>query len=187
MKKNLVTKILVALLAATTTFGLVGCNVTTTQTYTESHTDADGNTVTTTTTTTTDENGTTTETTTSDEPLEDEEVDEEVEYINASLTIENESNFDFAELYFTAEADDDWGEDILGDDAPLAVGEKITFDDAITYAPGVGFNCDLRAVDADGNSLDFNGLDVSQPEDAESIYLLIEYDEEADSYSITAL
>lgn len=183
MKKNLVAKILVALLATTATFGLVGCNVTTTETYTETHTDADGNTTTTTTTTVTDENGTTTETTTSDEPVED---DEEVEFISASLSIENETNFDFVELYFTAGDDEDWGEDILGEDSPLAVGESITFYDAVTYVPESGFYCDLRAVDVDGNSVDFEGLDISFAEDVENIHILIVYDEADGSYSVSA-
>ena len=197
MKKNLVAKILVALVATTAAFGLVGCGVTTTETYTESYTDENGETTTTTTTTVTDENGeTTTETTTettSDEVVEDdvdesvdEVTDEDAEYIVASLSIENETNFDFVEMYFTTEDTTDWGEDTLGDDAPLAVGEVITFNDAVTYVPESGLYCDLCAVDADGSSIEFTGLDISFPEDVENIYILIEYDAETDTYTVTA-
>ena len=172
MKKRIV----VALVAAVAVVSLMGCNVTTTKTYTETTTDADGNTTTTTTTTT---NGETTTETTEGEP--EEEV-EEVESTVATIAFENETDFDFAELYFASGASDNWGENILGDDAPLEVGEVITYKDSFTYSAD-NTVWDIKAVDEEGNNVEFPGADMKAASDAENIHILFEYDEENQSYS----
>ena len=171
-------KILSTMLAMVAVASLVGCNVTTTSTYTETTTDANGNTTTTTTTTT---NGETTTETTESGPEEAEEA-EEVELLVASLAFENQTDFDFAELYFSLDDSDDWGEELLGSDAPLAVGEVITFTDALTYSPD-GSVWKIKVVDAEGNSVEFDGADVTVTSDPEEVYILFTYDEENQAYS----
>ena len=174
-------KIVLTMVAMVAAVSLMGCNVTTTSTYTETTTDADGNTTTTTTTTTNGE--TTTETTESGPEEEVEEVaEEEAELTVATITFENETDFDFAELYFALSASDNWGDEILGEDAPLAVGEYITYPDALTYSEENSV-WDIKAVDADGNNVEFNGADMLASSDPTNIYITIEYDSETQSYS----
>lgn len=168
MKKKIVLTIATAVAA----IALVGCGVTTTTTYTETTTDANGNTISTTTTTT---NGqTTTETTQSSSS--------EPEMIVATIAFENETNFDFAALYFSPSEDDNWGEDILGDLAPLAVGEKVTYENAITFPADDGV-WDIRAKDADGNTVDFEGVDMLTAADPTNVYITFEYDDATQSYT----
>ena len=168
-------KILSTMLAMVAVASLVGCNVTTTSTYTETTTDADGNTTTTTTTT---KNGETTTETTESGPEEA----EEAELLVASLAFENQTDFDFAELYFSLDGSDGWGDELLGSDAPLAVGEIITFPEALTYSAS-GSVWDIKAVDAEGNSVEFDGADVTVTSDPEEVYILFTYDEENQAYS----
>ena len=154
MKKRIV----FALVAAVAVVSLMGCNVTTTKTYTE----------------------TTTETTESG-PAEE---TEEAELTVATIAFDNETNFDFAELYFSPADSDDWGDNILGDDAPLAVGEMITYNNALTYSEDSAV-WDIKAVDADGNNVEFDGADMLTASDAENIDIVFEYDAENESYSAT--
>lgn len=168
-------RVLSTMLAMVAVVSLVGCNVTTTSTYTETTTDADGNTTTTTTTTT---NGETTTETTESGPEEAEEDD----LLVATLAFENQTDFDFAELYFSLADSDSWGEELLGSDAPLAVGEVITFPEALTYSAG-GSVWDIKAVDAEGNSVEFNGADMAVASNPEDICILFTYDEENQAYS----
>ena len=169
MKKRILATLLVVVAAVS----LMGCHVTSTKTYTE--TDADGNTTTTTTTT---ENGkTTTETTVSTA----EEAEEVVKTV-ATITFDNQTDFDFAELNFASAASDSWGDNILGDDAPLAVGEYITYEEKFTYSSD-NTVWDIRAIDSEGNSVEFTGADMLLASDPTNIYVLFTADE--DSYSVT--
>ena len=168
-------KIVLTMVAMVVAVSLMGCNVTTTSTYTETTTDADGNTITTTTTTTNGE--TTTETTESSA----EEETAEAEPTVATIAFANETDFDFAELYFALAASDNWGEDILGDDAPLAVGEVITFNEFTYSVDDTVWN--MKVVDADGNNVEFNGADMLASSDPTNIYITFVYDEETQSYS----
>lgn len=181
INEKMAKKIAVIVLAVAATFSVVGCSVEKTVTTTESHTDADGNTTTTTTTKTTDNNGTTTTTETTESGTE-EAAEEEAELLVASLAFENQTDFDFAELYFSLDGSDDWGEELLGSDAPLAVGEVITLYDALTYSPD-GSVWDIKAVDAEGNSVEFDGADVTVTSNPEEVYILFTYDEENQAYS----
>ena len=179
-------KIVLTMVAMVAAVSLMGCNVTTTSTYTETTTDADGNTTTTTTTTTNGE--TTTETTESGPEEEVEEVEEaaetEAELTVATITFENETDFDFAELYFALSASDNWGDEILGEDAPLAVGEYITYPEALTYSEDTSV-WDVKAVDAEGNNIEFAEIDMTSSSDPTNIYLLFETEGDGQSYSIT--
>lgn len=177
-------KIVATLVAAVVAVSVMGCGVTTTTTYTETTTDADGNTTTTTTTTKDGETTTETTTETAEEVAEEatEEATEEVESTVATIAFDNQTDFDFAELYFSLDGSDGWGDELLGSDAPLAVGEVITLNDALTYSSD-GSVWDIKAVDAEGNSVEFNGADVTVTSNPEEVYILFTYDEENQAYS----
>lgn len=157
--------------------GLTGC----TKTKTVSNTDENGNTTTTTTTTTTDGETTTVETTTVTEDTDtDENVTspEENSYITASLKFINLSGVDIYELYIVPDYSDDWGDNIINESsAPLADGESIEWNNAFTYSED-DLIWDIRAVDGDGEEMDFSGLDVSLAEDKNNIEFTFEYNSE---------
>lgn len=192
MKKKVISKIVPMMLVVATAFTLMGCNVTKTVTYTETHTDANGNTESTTTTTVEDSNGktTTTETTNSAEsevePVEDvaEDINSEPEYIVATISFDNEAGFDIAEMYFSPGTSDNWGDEILGEYAPLNDGVEITFHDALTYSEN-SLQWELLVADSEGSTVEFSGLDMSYAEDPENIIILLEYDEDEQSYKAT--
>ena len=171
-------KIIMTLIAAVAVFSLAGCGITSTVTKTESYTDADGNTTTTTTTTTTDKSGTTTDT-------EVTTTAEDEEFIVATVAFANAAGFDIEELYFAPGSNDEWGPEILGEDAPLADGEVLTCTDALTYSTVNGLYWDLLAVDAEGGTVEFESLDMSAADNPEDITITLEYDEEAESYTAT--
>lgn len=158
MKKRNTSGIL-AIVLAVSTLALTGCSFSSTVTKTETVTDADGNTT------------TTTETTT-------------IGSIVATIAFENETGVDFDALYFVESSDDDWGEDILGDKAPLADGEIITYDGGFTYSKD-SIYWDASAVDSEGNSVPFDHLDMSEASDPQNITIVFEYDAANDTYTAT--
>jgi len=178
MKKSILSLLLVSALV----FTLTGCTKTTTETVT----DADGNT---TTTTTVEENGqstTTVETTeaaqeTVEEVAEEvaEEVTEEDDTIIATLTIENTTGVDIVELYFSASDSDDWGNDICDGDV-LNDGTSFVFENAFTYSADAVL-WDIMAVDGNGDSVQFNGCDMSYASDCEDILITLAVDDDEDS------
>ena len=146
-----------------------GCTSTTTTSYT----DADGNT---TTTVTDNISG---ETTTTESSASDTEATsaEDAGYYVADLTFNNACGVDIYELYISVSSNDDWGDEILGDQAPLADGEYISYDQALTYDDD-NLSWDLLIVDVDGESVEFDGLDVSYASDPEDISIVIESDDD---------
>lgn len=177
MKKSIVaTVVAVTAIAAST---MMGCGVSFSSTVTKSETvtDADGNTTTTTTTTVKDSNGRRSETQTTSY-----EADSDDEYTVATLSFENNSGIDFAEMYLAQPEAENWGNEILGEDAPLVDGEIITFNDRFSYNEDCSF-WDLCVVDEDGESIEFDGLNVSEADDAEDIVIVITYDAEADAFT----
>jgi len=178
MKKRVLSMILVSVLV----FTLTGCTKTTTETVT----DANGNT---TTTTTVEENGqatTTVETTEAEEEkveaaAEDvaEDVIEENDYIIATLTIENTTGVDIVELYFSASDSDEWGNDICEGDL-LDDGASFVFENAFTYSADA-LLWDIKAVDGNGDSVEFNGCDMSYAADCENIHITLAVDDDEDS------
>jgi len=174
MKKRLLSLMLVSVL----TFALIGC----TKTKIETVTDANGNT---TTTTTVEENGqstTTVETTETDEETVEEvaeDVTEEDNTIVATLTIDNTTGVDIAELYFSSSDSEDWGNDICDGDV-LEDGESFVFENAFTYSPEYVL-WDIMAVDGNGDSVEFNGCDMSYASDCENILITLAVDDDEDS------
>lgn len=164
-------KIVLMLALCTMVLAIAGCK----KTETVSYTDENGNT--TTTTITTDSEGTTTvtENTDADGNITSSEQDG---YITAALTFENISGVDIYELYIVPDYADNWGENILSeDDIPLADGEGITWNNAITYSED-DLVWDIRSVDANGEEMNFDGLDVSLAEDKNNIVITLEYSDE---------
>ena len=180
MNKNILTKVIPTSLVVAAAFSLMGCTVTKTQTYTETHTDANGNTTTYSSTTVSDENGTTTTT----ESYSSSEDEAEPEYTVATLHIDNESGWNFTEMYFTTADATEWGPEILGDDAPLADGEVITYPDALQYVDGEdGAYWSLLAVCEDGDQLSYDTIDIREASNPEDITIVIGYDAASDLYT----
>lgn len=172
-------KIFAAVLAAVMIFALMGCSTSTTVTKTETVTDASGKTTTTQTVTTT-QNGTKTETTTVEESVEEPDDDKTV----ATLAFKNVSGVDIYTMKFTSSLSDDWGEDILGEDAPLENNQIITYENKFTYHPD-NLLWDLKIADKDDEVLEFRELDISQAADPEYITIVLTYDEAEQAYSAT--
>ena len=144
------------------TAALAGCTVTTTKTSTSSTTDANGNTTSTTTTVTTGNNGTTSETT------------ETVSY-EANMSFVNDSGYAFEELYLTEADAETWGDELLGDNAPLASGEYIN--GTFRYDTD-NMIWDLRFIDEDGDDVTVEGIDFGAVEDPQNITITITIDDE---------
>lgn len=164
-------------LAAVMVLSLMGCTVTKTETRTEVVTDASGKT-TTTTTTITNENGKVTEKT---ETLEEDPTEQGP--IVATITFVNETGEDIYGLYFTSAKSDSWGGNALGDDI-MEDGDFVRFDNALTYTLDEAL-WDLKTVDKDGNTLEFNDLDMTLAADPTNIGILLTSDPEAGTYSVT--
>ncbi len=177
MNKNILTKVIPTSLVVAAAFSLMGCTVTKTETYTETHTDANGNTTTYSSTTVSDENGTTT---TESYSSSDDEL------IVATLSIENESGKDFTEMYFTTFDATEWGPEILGENAPLANGEVITYPDALTYTNSDdGAYWSLLAVGEDGEQVPFDAIDVREAADSQNVKIVINFDEASNACTVT--
>lgn len=178
MKKNIVSKLLTAVVAAAAAISIMGCSVTTSETKTVTVTE-NGKT---TTTTTVKKNG---KVVSQNKTEEEETTEAEIEHIVATIAFDNEAQFDIEEMYFALGTSDNWGEEILRDDAPLKDGEKITFHEALTYSED-SLYWELKAVDAEGASVEF-GLDLSNVEDPNNITVLLEYDEKEDEFTATIM
>lgn len=176
MKKKIVSAVMVVVMM----FALMGCSVSKTVTKTETVTDANGKT-TTTTTITTNQNGEKTETTTVEESAEAEAEDNRTV---ATLAFENGTGVDIYTLKFTSSMSDDWGDNVLGDNAPLADGETITFNNAFTYGAD-NVLWDLKIADENDHAIEFKELDVSQAADPEDITIVLSYDATEDAYTAT--
>src|SRR3989440_838453 len=75
--------------------------------------------------------------------------------------LHNQTGVEIHSLYVSPHSTDDWAEDILGKDT-LASGEslKITFDDRDKHV-----HWDLKVTDKDGNSLEWNDLNLLEIDD----------------------
>lgn len=173
-------KVLAFVMAAVMVFALMGCTFTKTVTRTETVTDTNGKTTTTTTVTST-QNGKQTETTTVEQSDKAAAKDDA---IVATMAFENQTGVSIYTLKFSSTQSDDWGEDILGEFAPLEDGETITFNDSFTYhADNVLW--DLKAADENDNAIEFRELDLSKVADPQNIAIVLTYDAESDTFSAT--
>lgn len=172
-------KLVLVIAAVIFSLAVVGCSVT----KTESYTDADGNTTTTTTVKDSSGTQTTTETTDANGQVIEEEAEPaiEAELIKATLIFVNDCGVDISEMYFGIDcaATDEWGEEVLGDDAPLKDQEQITFENAFTYSDDYPF-WDFLIVDENGDGLSFAGINVTTAENPEEIAIVVTRDDDGE-------
>jgi hypothetical protein len=75
--------------------------------------------------------------------------------------LHNETGVEIHELYVSPTSADDWQEDVLGvDTLPDGESVKVTFDDREKHS-----KWDLKVVDAKGNSIEWNGLNLIEISD----------------------
>lgn len=174
INEKMAKKIAVIVLAIAAAFSVVGCSVEKTVTTTESHTDAEGNTVTTTTTQTTDNNGTTTTTETTEGDEEEAEDAPEV-FENVPIEFANAMGWDVAELTLKMSSSDEWSDNFLGDDMYLNDGETVTGIN-VTYDEIDNF-IDINVADSKGENVEFDGLELPI-ENNDKIVISLECDED---------
>ena len=108
--------------------------------------------------------------------------DNKQQVIEVPVTIMNGTDVDFAELYTSGTNVEDWGDNLITG--------------GVTFAPGGGikatFNVDannlkwdFKAVDKEGTSLEFNGLDLSNC-NANGVTIKLTYDRNTQTGTITA-
>ena len=181
MNKKFLTKVITLVIVVVLAFALAGCHVTYTTTNTETTTDANGNTTSTTTTTVNDNGNITTTTTTTDGTEEVEETEHKLPF-----TFKNESPFDVKELYLSRNDDEYWGEEMLGEYAPVKAGDSITFNiifDETPQAVDIKIVLDVN----DGIPVEWTDFDFEDSNDYDNFTITFTYDEETDvgSASIT--
>lgn len=91
-----------------------------------------------------------------------------------ALIIKNNTNFDFYEMYISSENNDSWGEDLLK-------GNVINQGASVTGSFNLSNNdtiWDIRLCDQDGNTLDFEGMNIENPLNRTSVTLEFDYSEE---------
>ena len=169
MKKRIV----ITLVTAMAVVSLMGCTVT--KTYTETTTDADGNTTTTTTTETTDNNGTTTTTETTEGAVEEEIEDPVAVFENVPIEFDNALGWDIAELTLKMSSSNEWSDNFLGDDAYLndgetATGINVTYDEIDNFI-------DINVADSTGEGVEFDGIELPI-ENNDKIVISLECDED---------
>ena len=174
INEKMAKKIAVIVLAVAATFSVVGCSVEKTVTTTESHTDADGNTVTTTTTQTTDNNGTTTTTETTEGDVEEAEDAVEV-FESVPIEFANSMGWDVAELTLKMSSSTEWSDNFLGDDMVLVDGDTVTGIN-VTYDEIDNF-IDINVADSKGENVEFDGLELPI-ENNDKIVISLECDED---------
>lgn len=102
--------------------------------------------------------------------------------IQVPVNIMNGTDVDFAELYTSGANVEDWGDNLIGN--------------GVTFAPGSGIHAtfnvdannlkwDFKAVDCNGDSLEFNGLDLSNC-NTSGITIKLMYDRDTQTGTITA-
>ncbi len=82
----------------------------------------------------------------------------EEEYFSQDLTITNSTGFEIYELYITPSTQEDFGPDLLGEDIFAVDGVLEFTTDSVGTADATW---DIRAVDGEGNAVDFMGANFS--------------------------
>lgn len=105
----------------------------------------------------------------------------DTESIIANISFANTTDVDMNEMYFPLAADDDWGDNILGDD-PLESGKIVTFKEALSYVPGET-EFKFAFVTADGDRIEFDSFTIEDLSDAADVTINIS--SEKDKFSIS--
>lgn len=104
------------------------------------------------------------------------------EVIQVPVTIVNTTDIEFSELYTSGAGIDNWGESILG------AGVKFGAGTAVKTAFNVDANnlkWDFKAVDSAGDSIEFQGLDLSNC-NTTGVTVKLSYDRDTKTGTITA-
>lgn len=104
------------------------------------------------------------------------------EVVQIPVTIENGTDVDFSELYTSGSKIEHWGDNLIAKGETFAPGSTVkgTF--------GVDANnlkWDFKAVDGDGASLEFEGLDLSNC-NSNGVKIKLKYDRNTQTGTITA-
>ena len=103
------------------------------------------------------------------EPEQD--VAEEPEVLEVEAYIANATEADFTEIYLSVAGNDNWDNNLLGEDEYLPSGHILPVTLQIADAEGVKW--DLRVVDPYGEAIEWYGLDISEmPLDGFAIELM---------------
>ena len=158
-----ITTIVAAALMIASLGMMTGCSATTTVTKTETTTttDADGHTVTET-----------------KETVNGQETSS-VQYENIPIAIENKLGGDIAELYLRMSDSDEWSDNFLGED--YYIDDNTTAEGINVSYTSEANKIDVSVYDADGNNLEFDGVELPA-NNGEEMTLILEYDAEAGDY-----
>lgn len=107
---------------------------------------------------------------------------EESGIVQVPVTIINGTDVDFSELYTSSSKIEHWGENLIGGGTTFAPGSTIE----CTFGVDVeNLKWDFKAVDSEGDSLEFEGLDLSDC-DASGVKVKLSYDRNTQTGTITA-
>lgn len=90
--------------------------------------------------------------------VEEDATEEVASVIEVPVTINNATGVEIYELYVSGGANGEWGDDLLGD---------VTFPDAtsidlVLYVDSANLLWDMSAIDSEGVSVDFYGIDITE-------------------------
>lgn len=118
-----------------------------------------------------------------DNSSENTENSESTKVIQVPVTIVNNTDVDFHELYTSGSGVDEWGENIIPEGQVLSPGTQLS-QIAFTIDEN-NVKWDLLAMDANGDSLEFYDLDLSNC-DVSGITISLTYDRDTQMGVITA-
>lgn len=103
---------------------------------------------------------------------------------SATIAFVNECGVDLHQLFFASSASDQWGDEWLGDSAPLEDGYTITFEGKFKYAAN-DTKWDMMVADSQGETLQFSGIDVTKVDNPKELTIILFYNDAEDTYTIT--
>ncbi|WP_294373281.1 hypothetical protein [uncultured Clostridium sp.] len=107
---------------------------------------------------------------------------EENQVIQVPVTIVNNTDVDFYELYTSGAGTDDWGDDLLGGQV---LSPNTQLQDIAFNIDADNLKWDLLAKDEAGDALEFYGLDLSECS-TDGITISLTYDRDTQTGTITA-
>ncbi|MDR3597766.1 hypothetical protein [Clostridium sp.] len=102
--------------------------------------------------------------------------------VQVPVTIENGTDVDFSELYTSGTKVDVWGDNLIGNGVTFSPGKAI---EATFNVDVNNLKWDFKAVDGNGDSLEFQGLDLSNC-NADGVKIKLTYDRSTQTGTITA-
>ena len=108
--------------------------------------------------------------------------DNKQQVIQVPVTIINGTDVDFAELYTSSINVEDWGSNLIGNGVTFGPGSGIQ---ATFNVDANNLKWDFKAADSNGDSLEFNGLDLSNC-NTSGVTVKLSYDRATQTGTITA-